>query len=148
MMRDVVPDTDDPRMCGWLSGASMARHLTWPSRPVFGLALWSLLLEMVPLPQLMRSTSAPTCRLPSSAVARGSSSCHLSPRPFAADGGHRHADLASARRPARRRATAAVETDRLLQCFGLAVTLQRENARAVLRRLPVPAQSHAPLTEP
>ena len=42
--------------------------------------------------------------------------------------------------------TPGAETDRLLQ--SLAVTLQRENARAVLRRLPVPAEAQAAFAEP
>ena len=41
---------------------------------------------------------------------------------------------------------AAVETDKLLQ--SLAVTLQRENARAVLRRLPVEGAAGSPLADP
>ena len=41
---------------------------------------------------------------------------------------------------------AAVETDKLLQ--SLAVTLQRENARAVLRRLPLEGAAGSPLADP
>ena len=42
--------------------------------------------------------------------------------------------------------TPGAQTDRLLQ--SLAVTLQRENARAVLRRLPVSAEAQAAFAEP
>ena len=42
--------------------------------------------------------------------------------------------------------TPAAETDRLLQ--SLAITLERENARAVLRRLPEGGEEAFPFAEP